>query len=177
MLHPRDLQRLVICPTLEQLGLYSPAAANLLLATALAESVVGGWQRLAQLKGPALGLYQIEPATHRDVWRNFLGYRPALREKVIRFAAAGVVANSPPDDELAWNLRYATAIARIIYWRDPAALPAADNIEAMGKTWKRVYNTPAGAGRVEDFLHRVAPYRPFFLTETEEKSYVSTSEV
>src|SRR3546814_18753812 len=82
MINPRDLCQEVIRPTLEKLDLYSPAAANLLLGTALTESTIGGATCLVQKGGPALGIYQIEPATHLDCWRNFLVYRDGLRSKI-----------------------------------------------------------------------------------------------
>lgn len=165
MLFPRDLRSLVIVPTLQRLDLYSPAAANLLLATAIAESVVGGWQHLAQVGGPALGLYQIEPATHRDVWENFLRFRNPLRGKVWGLSASGQRQGPlavPQDGELIWNLAYATAIARIVYARDPEPLPPAHDLPALGAYWKRVFNTAGGKGTVEGFLDKVEPYRPFF---------------
>ena len=41
--------------------------------------------------GPALGLAQMEPATHDDIWINFLKYKTALAEPVIRMASLGSV--------------------------------------------------------------------------------------
>ena len=54
-------------------------AETLLLGTAKAES---GLIYLKQLKGPALGLYQNEPKTHKDTWDNYLKYKPELAKLV-----------------------------------------------------------------------------------------------
>ena len=140
MIDPRQLCDLVIRPTLQALDLWSPAAEALVLGTAIHES------RLICLRqiggGPALGLYQIEPATHADLCRNYLNNRPALKERVAAF-----LAPSPaPDAQLATNLAYATAICRLLYFRAPALLPAAGDIDGLAAYWKAHYNTPAGKG-------------------------------
>ena len=49
------------------------------------------------------------------------------------------------------NLAYATAMARMLYWRKPEALPAADDIPGLAAYWKRHYNTAAGRGKPADF--------------------------
>ncbi len=141
--HFRDL---VIKPTLARLGakFATDAAVNLLIGTALHES--GGLRWLRQLAGPAQGIYQVEPATLRDVFANYLRYRPVLRARVALFAAPG-----RREPQLVTNLAYATVIARIIYWRAPEPLPDADDIDGLGKYWKRVYNSKAGKGEAEDF--------------------------
>ena len=65
MLDPRQFAERVIRPALVKLRLQSPAAEALLLGTAVVES---GLSALVQAGGgPALGLYQIEPATHADI--------------------------------------------------------------------------------------------------------------
>jgi hypothetical protein len=48
---------------------YDRAAAQLLLGTALKESLQLKYRR--QIQGPALGYYQMEPATHDDIWNNY----------------------------------------------------------------------------------------------------------
>ena len=80
-----QLRREVLRPTLRYLELWSPAAENLVIGTAAHES--GGCRYLTQIGGPALGLYQIEPATHDDLWTNFLAYRVELRAKTAALAS------------------------------------------------------------------------------------------
>lgn len=144
MIDPRQFREHVVRPTLTVNGLWSQAAENLLVGTAIQES------RLTYLVqhggGPALGVYQIEPATHEDVWVNYLRYRPhqwLARE---------------PDSALVTDLEYATAIARIIYYRRPEPLPDADDIEGLGAYWKQHYNTPLGKGRVAEWVLNYREY-------------------
>lgn len=143
-----ELRYHVIRPTLNAIGLWSLAAENLLLATCAHESLLGCF--LKQRGGPALGIYQIEPATHRDVWQNYLNYRPALATKINTTTKDYV--SYPNDNELITNLAYTTAIARAIYYRASAPLPLACDIAAQALYWKKHYNTADGKGRTEDFI-------------------------
>ncbi len=147
MIAPIHFRKHVIRPILQKIGLWSEAAENLLLGTALAES------RLTYLRqhgeGPALGLYQMEPATHDDIWKNFLDFRnDALPLQVDAFLA------KEPDRhaQLVTNLAYATAMVRVHYLRRPEPLPAAEDVFDLAAYWKQHYNTPLGAGRVEKFV-------------------------
>ena len=148
----------VVRATLTYLRVWSASAEELLLGTAVQES---GLRYLRQFDaGPARGVYQIEPATHDDIVKRYLKRKPALANKV-----DALLAPEPsPIDQLATNLSYATAIARLRYWMDPEALPEADDIDGLGKYWKRVYNTLAGKGRAEEF---VANYRRYVLGRAE----------
>lgn len=151
----RHLQLHVMRPTLARVGLHSVAAEKLLLGTVAHESTVAGVTMLDQVTGPgdlnlgpAIGIYQIEPDTMRDVFANFLEYRPELRLKVVEHLA------TVPDPlvQLASNLCFATCIARLIYYRRPEALPYHDDTEALADYWKRFYNTEAGSGTTAAWL-------------------------
>lgn len=149
---PDDFRRHVIRPTLRRLKLHSDAAEALLLGTAITES---GLEALVQRGGgPALGVYQVEPATHDDIWRSFLAYRPPLAARV----AMLVAGLRPSRAQLVWNLAYATAMARLVYLRRPPPLPPADDIAGLAAYWKAHFNTVAGKGVPEDFMRRAGPY-------------------
>jgi hypothetical protein len=146
--HPNHLRNEIIIPTLELLepvGIGNVnAAAQLLLGTCAAESLLGQW-RHQMGGGPALSIYQIEPNTERDVWENFLDYNPKIAERVRYLMYGG-------GNELQYNDFYATAIARLVYFRDPFKLPEHGNIVHQAQTWKRVFNTGLGAGTVDHYL-------------------------
>jgi hypothetical protein len=151
---PGDFRADVIRPTLDRLALWSESAEVLLLGTALTESGLV-WLR-QKGGGPALGVYQIEPATHDDVWANYLAYRPGLRDRV-----AALRASEPePAAQLITNLAYATAIARLIYRRRPEPLPPADDLAGLAAFWKAHYNTAGGAGTPDDFVNALRPHLP-----------------
>lgn len=134
-IHPGHLREYVIRPTLKFIGHYSEAAEELLMLTAAAESLMGKY--LHQVGGPALGIYQMEPATHDDIWENWLQYK-AIADAVRQLGSEG--------RHLPGNLYYATAMARCHYLRVSEALPNPVNPDAIADYWKRHYNTIKGAG-------------------------------
>ena len=149
----RDLRAAVIRPTLMSLDLWSAAAEDLVLGTAAQES---GLAYLRQIGGgPALGLWQIEPATHDDLWASTLSGRPVTRLALQRLAAPAPDLHS----QLITNLAYGAAVCRLLYWRIAAPLPAAGDVAGYAAYWKRWYNTPAGAGTEAEFIKHWSDYR------------------
>lgn len=88
--------------------------------------------------GPALSYWQIEPATHDDLWRNFLAHRPELFACAIK--AAG--RSYPRASLLLDNPAYSAFISGMIYFRSPLALPTAFDAFGQAAMWKKVYNGP-----------------------------------
>lgn len=155
------LRAYVILPTLKPLDLWSLAAETLLVGTCAHESAMGKY--LHQIKGPALGIYQIEPLTHFDIWNNYLRYQPVLREKILGMVPARSLRHDSvtgieygAETLLITDLAYATVMARLVYRRAPEPLPAADDIGAIAAYWKKYFNTPLGAGTVEEFTAHYA---------------------
>lgn len=158
MINPAHLRSHVITPVLQAMDMWSPAAENLLLGTAMQESRCG--EHLVQLGGPALGIFQIEPATAHDLIFRYLDRRPDLRrrfERSFRLLDSRPVnwtSASPRDiaDELITDLRFSTAVARLRYWIVPEALPAADDVGGLARYWKQYYNTHLGRGTEEEWM-------------------------
>lgn len=153
-MNAKQLLELVVRPTLIELGLHSKAAEQLVVGTIYQESLGEYIQQLGG--GPALGLIQMEPTTHDDIWGNYLIYHSALANKVTNLMSRNALHKSvlgvPAVEELLTNLKYAVAMCRIHYLRVPAPLPAADDIEALGQYWKKFYNTVHGKGHVTEFV-------------------------
>jgi hypothetical protein len=142
---PAECRQKVIVPALNAIGLWSPAAEDVMLGTALQES---GLRTTHQVGGPALGLWDMEPATHDDIWRNFLAFRAELSAKVKRLAVSAVALVQ----QLEQNHPYACAMARLKYYRSPAPLPAHGDIDGYAHLWKTVYNTAGGKGTEAEFI-------------------------
>lgn len=136
-----NLKLLVITPALANLGLTSTAAINLVTGTALQESAV---TYLEQIGGPALGLWQMEPATEQDIWTNWVPYNLSARAALEKMLAPG-----PTTSQLVWNLYYGAAMCRIKYYRAPDALPTYNDAQGLATYWKTIYNTSGGAGTVD----------------------------
>jgi hypothetical protein len=57
-----------------------------------------------------------------------------------------------------FNLKYATAMARIHYLRISEPLPQFNDIEGMWNYYKQYYNTPKGAATRDQFMGNYAKY-------------------
>jgi hypothetical protein len=155
LLDPKNLRDYVIFPVCRRLALDTPAAVELLLGTAYKESKLKFLHQLGA--GPALGLWQMEPATHNDIWENFLKYKPTLAQLV-----RGFFANNPEDaTQLMGNLYYACAMVRVHYYRVKEPLPQAGDVAGMARYWKLYYNTPAGAGTEKEYRDDWAALRSY----------------
>lgn len=150
MIDIKQFMELVIVPALQSIGFDSPPARELLLGTALQESRLRYLKQLG--KGPAMGVFQMEPATHDDIWTNYLSYKPDLASKVAMLAHRRF-ANS-----MATDLLYAAAMCRIHYLRVPEALPAAGDTPGQAAYWKEYYNTYLGAGTEDEYLENWEAY-------------------
>jgi hypothetical protein len=151
-LNPREFRARIVEPALGRLALPGgEAAIRLVLGTGVQES---GLRALQQSGGPALGFFQIEPATLADLAANFLQPRGNLMAALTEFAGGW----PSWDQQLATNPLFAAAVCRLIYWRSPLPLPDADDLDGLAKYWKRVFNTDEGKGSVAEF---VANYRRF----------------
>lgn len=135
-----QLKDFIVTPALTVLGAHfcTPAGINLLTGTALVES---GCVYVHQLNsGPALGLWQMEPATHDDIWTNFLAYQSALKQSLQTIMSSDALLT-----QLVTNLSYACCMARIKYYRSPIALPAANDAAGMAQYHVSIYNAGGAA--------------------------------
>ncbi len=129
--------RNLISRVLEEYSLHSPAAANLLLGTAAAESDFGTYIR--QVNGPARGIFQMELGTF--LWLQAV-YGKRYSIAVHQF------------EEIEWDLKLAILFARLRYRVIPSPLPEAYDLLGLANYWKKYYNTYLGAGTVQDFLDK-----------------------
>lgn len=135
--------------------LYSEAAVNLLLGTAAQESRFGTY--FQQVKGPALGVFQMEPKTAMDIKMNYLYPRKKLNLRVINLCSQKYYGK---DFELEFNLAYQIIMARLHYWRRPEPLPKADDVWGLAKYYKKFFNSYKGKATIEEFVRN---YERFVL--------------
>lgn len=133
---------------LYKLNSYSDDALALVVRTGMAES---GYRAL---KGygegnPAIGFWQIEPATLNDMVDNYISYRPHYSKNLI---SLGMNFNDDMIISVISNMAVQAGLCRLHYRRDKDPIPSWDDLEAQAKYWKRVYNTIEGRGTVEHFI-------------------------
>lgn len=156
---PKQYKVEIVIPTLTSIGCYSRAAVNLMMGTALVESRLNFIRQLGQ--GPALGFCQVEPATMKDHFINYLDFnrysrrRNILRlvygEKAEKMVNGEALAYEFLEQQLKVNLSFNLAMGRLVYWRKPSPLPDEDDSFEMGAYWKNHYNTPDGKGEASQF--------------------------
>ena len=146
-----DFRIYVIRPTLQKLGITMPAAEQLLLGTAAAESSLGAFLKSEGQR--TSGIYRMHGLTHRHIWDDYLASRPDLASHVRGIASQREFLNNP-HAELTTNLSYATAIAWLAYARQPDfRLPANASPEQLAQIWKTCYHLRDDM-TVDDFLER-----------------------
>lgn len=153
MIKPDQLTKYVIKPALEAVKLYSLSAGEQILGTACAESRLGTY--LHQVGGPALGILQMEPATHADIWSNYLVYRPELMDTVYKMVPSDMwdtTQKRPHHEILITDLRYAVVMARLKYRRSKTPLAQPGDWCGHARVWKEVYNSVRGAGTEQHFM-------------------------
>lgn len=143
----RDLIKRVLVA----LDLHSESAENLLMGTAAQESGLAEYIRQIG-GGPALGVFQMEPATFKDIVQNYLQYKPDLAKQIM--AASGV--NALWSEYLEYNLALAICMCRVHYLRVSEKMP--DNLTGWAKYWKEYYNTRLGKGTEEEFIRNFKKY-------------------
>ena len=133
---PQEFVDSIIAPALVALGLDTVQARQILLGTALQET---GLRDIEQEGGgPALGYFQMEPATQHDLQIWLRARHPEWLECV---------------EGLTGGVQEA-AYARLLYERCPGAIPT--EIFGQATYYKHWYNTPLGKATVEEYLHNFA---------------------
>ena len=132
--------------TLKKIDMHSKDASSLIYKTGMAES---GYRALSQMgEGPAIGFFQLEPATMKDIMENYVAYRKPILESLKSLG----YAEDDSEYRVKSNIALQVAFCRLKYKRDPFPLPSWWNTRDQAEYWKRVYNTELGKGTVEHFL-------------------------
>ena len=164
MIRAHKFLQYIIRPTLAHLAVVDPrlgsrASEQLMLGTAIAESRLN---RLDQVGGgPALNFMMIEasfdpanPLTFEDIYDRYLRGKPALLIAIQDLRCPALTTY----EQLAGNPFFGCGIGRCKYWMSPEPLPAADDIDGMGRYYKRNYNTAEGAGTASKFAFLYRKY-------------------
>lgn len=128
----------------------SEAAVRLLLMVAAHES--GGFTYCKQKGGPALGIFQMEPATYADVC-NYLNRTGRYKK----------LNTNWPETRMVIDVEFAAGMARAFFARVPEPLPDADDLQALAEYAKKYWNTELGKATPEKYL---ADFKKYVWGET-----------
>ena len=142
----------IVIPALDTLGMNSKAAQELVIGTGIQESLLVHRTQIGN--GPALGLWQMEPATFWDIWNNYINYHAEIRGPMNKILNGA----SPSSKLLAANDMFAAAMCRVHYRRIIKPLPKAGDVRGHAEYWKRYYNTTLGSGDPDEFVAKWGQY-------------------
>jgi hypothetical protein len=123
----------------------TPYVRDLLVATCAIETQMGVYLHQTG-RGPALSIYQIEPTSLEDLLKNF-----ASQKRYAPLLAAVRVPAVSAEDEIMFNLRFATVCARLFYYRVKEPLPKLATFDNLWHYYKTYWNTEAGAATSASF--------------------------
>ncbi len=144
----REQLRSLIKRVLQPCNLWSQEAEDLLIGTAAQESRLGKY--IAQINGPAKGIFQMEPATEKDLWEYIV--RKNLTYLI--GTVSGVFGPNPL--HLEGNLIYQIMMARIFYRRVKEAIP--EGLVPQAKYYKKYWNTELGKATVDQYVRNYTTY-------------------
>ena len=134
-MNKKQLTDLVIIPTLKEIPKGFSASAVMAIQMIIAHESSGG-EDIAQVGGPALGIIQMEPFTHNQVWK--FGDSIYKNAELLRIVPRGLaVKNIPSPDRLIYDLRYNVFMARQKLFMAKGALPnyAGEMAHYLKKHW------------------------------------------
>lgn len=149
---PSQLLIGVVRPTLAVIGMSGEVSEKLVLGTAAKES---GFQAIRQIGGgPAVSLWQIEPATAKDTCSRISAHLWGLTAALTFCADMDKVTTNSYErviGQLPGNLYLGAALCRLIYYIKPFKAPTVLDMISAAHIWKLHYNTPQGAGTEAEF--------------------------
>jgi hypothetical protein len=175
MLDVKQFQEQIVNPFLSFIQRKVDAAAEeLVLGTCIQESHL---TYLKQIKGPALGVAQIEPATlfdlhkrymfdRKELWIDFwniLGHTEAESEHekttdVETFYVTHLLNDNMLLSRCVSDLAFQVMTCRVKYLSIPEKLPEAGDLEGQAKYWSKYYNTHNDPKKEAQYM---ANYRKF----------------
>jgi hypothetical protein len=147
-IHPLHLRDCIIRPSLKPLHIWSPSAETLLLLTCAQESSCGKFLKQNGKnnvpRGPALGIFQMEPNTYKDIRIH--------SDKYIYFVENGLFEAPSDEESLIYDMRLATVMARLKYTMFKEKLPKHDDIVNIARYWDKYYNVNPDKGTMAQAL-------------------------
>lgn len=151
MMDRAQLIRYIIRPVLRRIPKGYSAEAELAIIMIIAhESKRGTF--IKQVRGPAMGLIQMEHKTHETVWKyGGSVWKNALSLGIITFWQY-CRRKHPESNRLIHDLKYNTFMARQRLFMKPEALPSADKPREISRYLKKHWNTIHGSADNESYF-------------------------
>ena len=139
----------VIIPTLNEIPKGFSSEAVLAITMIIAHESQRG-EYIHQAGGPALGLIQMEPATHDDTWKHGDSIWRNAEILGIVNSSARECDNHPPAKRLIYDLRYCVFMARQRLFMKPGKLPITADV--MSEYLKIHWNSINGSAKFDSYM-------------------------
>ncbi|MBO4334511.1 MAG: hypothetical protein J5846_01575 [Desulfovibrio sp.] len=136
----------------DYLGVHRENAGRFLLEIAAAESDFGYYVR--QVKGPAQSVWQIEPATARDLHERLPKRQPELYRKILALRDPAL----SEEENIVTNLDYGAAFCLGVLTLKGLDFSKLSCLELRAQAWKQKYNTYLGKGTFEGYCQKAMRY-------------------
>lgn len=130
---------------------------KLLVETMAYESERGTF--IKQKGGPALGVYQIEPSTHRYVVKDWLERKGEDREILKKALKRWTLKGVKNSYNITKNIHYQTLVAFLVYYHRVGGFPALTTLKDRATLYKKHYNTYKGKGTVRGYIEKAHEYK------------------
>jgi hypothetical protein len=136
----------ILTPSLEALQFRDAEIKELLVFTCAVESAGGTYVK--QVKGDALGIYQLEPNTFTDLWYNYILRKP----DIVNLISINLGVHRMPDPiEIITDLKLASAFCALLYKYRKAQIKSIDPND-LWDVYKPFYNTEKGTATKDKAL-------------------------
>ena len=149
---PVDEMRQLCVDICAYLGIDKENGANFLLEIAAAESDFGYYVR--QVRGPAQSVWQIEPATARDMHQRLPKRNPLMYQKIVSLRDP----NLDEEENVVTNLFYGGAMCVGVLYLKGIKFDTLTTLEIRAQAWKKYYNTYLGKGTLEGYCQKAMKY-------------------
>lgn len=153
MINVQQFRELIVRLPLKECDVWSQAAENLLIGTALTESLLSYLSQYPE--GPARGVFQMEGNTYYDVVK-YLRRKEALSASILK--ACHYVDFPQEPEVMISNLKFAALMCRAFYWRFEEPLPDANDVIGLAHYHKLYYNTIYGKADPSEFVRLYRRY-------------------
>jgi hypothetical protein len=147
----KQFHDLILVPTLTSLGLYSKEAAQLVIGTGCQESQFTFIHQ--EGKGQALGFFQCEYNTYRDIVTNSFMYDINMKQRFLAVLGLELV---PEFNTLISNMKLMCLVCRLHYHRFPKDIP--EDLPGQAAYYKQYYNTIMGKATTEEYIENFNKY-------------------
>jgi len=149
----KHFRKYIVRAILKEYDCWSERAEELLMFTGVSETGLLDENVVQIGGGPARGYFQMEPWVCTDLIVNRLANNPAREKNLVDNCSFGTDQQSLKNDVV-----FMVLACRYFYMEVPEPLPAASDVKAIYRYYKKYWNTEAGKATEKHFMEMWKKY-------------------